>query len=152
MADQSVREILCRCAMIAHQLSSLFALAIVGPTLASLVISVAGCNRVEAQPPSPAKPPEVFYTTPAQETVTEFEEFTGRTDTIKKVEIRARVSGYLDKVLFADGADVKEGQLLFQIDPRWFRADAERAAAVATQAKAHFDRLDREVARDRPLV
>jgi RND family efflux transporter MFP subunit len=138
--------------MIARYPSVVSAFGIASAALALLAIVTTGCNRVEAQPPPSPKPPEVFYTTPAQETVTEFEEFTGRIDTIKKVEIRARVSGYLDKVLFTDGADVKEGQLLFQIDPRWFRADADRAAAVAKQAKAHFDRLDREVARDRPLV
>lgn len=119
----------------------------------ALLLASSGCNaHTEAQQPPPAKPPEVFYTTPSQETVTEFEEFTGRTAAINTVELRSRVSGYLDKVLFTDGAEVKSDALLFQIDPRSFQAESERATANVKQTKAHFDRLDREVARDRPLV
>lgn len=117
------------------------------------LVAITGCNNhTDAPPPPPAKPPEVFFTTPTQETVTEYEEFTGRTAAINTVELRSRVSGYLDKVLFTDGAEVKKNSLLFQIDPRSFQADSERAAANVAQAKAHFDRLDREVARDKPLV
>ena len=122
-------------------------------SVGALLLAVAGCNaRTDAQQQPPPKPPEVFYTTPTQETVTEYDEFTGRTAAINTVELRSRVSGYLDKVLFTDGTEVKERTLLFQIDPRQFQAESERASANVSQAKAHFDRLDREVARDKPLV
>ncbi len=94
----------------------------------------------------------MYYTTPSQETVTEYEEFTGRTAAINTVELRSRVSGYLDKVAFTDGTEVNQGDLLFQIDPRPFQAESERVTANVSQAKAHLDRLEREVARDRPLV
>ena len=70
--------------------------------------------------------------------MSEYEEFTGRTAAVKTVEIRARVSGYLDKVLFADGAEVKAGDMLFHIDPRWFKAAADQAAANVSQYESRI--------------
>ncbi|HEY4308680.1 MAG TPA: efflux RND transporter periplasmic adaptor subunit [Pirellulales bacterium] len=118
--------------------------------LAGLATST-GCNRKAAGPP-PVKIQQVMYTTPVEEVVSEYEEFTGRTAAMKTVEIRARVSGYLDKVNFADGAEVKIGDLLFQIDPRWFKASADQAAANVSQYESRIERLDRQVTRATPLI
>ncbi len=119
-------------------------------SLAALV-PLAGCNR-QAAPPPAAKVQQVMYTTPSEEVVSEYEEFTGRTAALRTVEIRARVSGYLDKILFEDGKDVKEGDLLFQIDDRWFRAQADQAAANLNQYEVRTERLDRQVKRATPLI
>jgi len=118
--------------------------------MAFLTIAL-GCNRL----PPPAGPPkaqDVLYTTPVEEIVTEFEEFTGRTWSVKSVDIRARVSGYLDKVAFVDGADVKTGDLLFEIDPRSYTAEAAQSASMVEQYKARIERLERQVARAKQLM
>ncbi len=146
------------CTHVSSQLSSRVAcrrrlsLALCALAALSVLATAPGCNKVEAQAPPPSKPPEVFFCTPTQQTVTEYEEFSGRTWAIPTVELRARVSGYLDKALFTDGAEVNKDDLLFEVDPRPFQAEYDRTTANVQQAKAHFDRLDREVVRDRPLV
>ena len=125
-------------------LTSVLVLVIVGPT-------ISGCGRAEGGPAA-VKPQQVMYVTPAEEVVSDYEEFTGRTAAVKTVEIRARVSGYLDKVHFADGAEVKAGDLLFQIDPRWFKAEADQAGANVSQYESRIERLGRQVARAAPLI
>jgi RND family efflux transporter MFP subunit len=76
---------------------------------------------------------------PIEQDVTEWDEFTGRLEPIKSVEVRARVSGYLDSIHFTDGQLVKKGDLLFVIDPRPY-------AAVADRAKAELDRTRAQLA------
>ncbi len=110
-----------------------------------LVISslgVSGCKREEAEKKS--KPPEVFFEEPISETVTEYQEFTGQTMAKETVEIRSRVSGYLDKTGFTDGDIVSKGSLLFQIDDRPYKAESDRTAAALKQAAAHFERLKKQ--------
>jgi len=119
--------------------------------LAPAAAALVGCNRAPAAPPAP-KPQQVLFVTPREEIVSEYEEFTGRTAALRAVEIRSRVSGYLDKVLFADGADVKAGEVLFEIDPRWFKAAADQAAGTVSQYEARIERLDRQVKRATPLI
>jgi RND family efflux transporter MFP subunit len=79
---------------------------------------------------------------PASREVTDFAEFTGRTAASKAVELRARVSGYLTQVAFKDGSEVKEGDLLFEIDPRPYRADLEKAEAGVAQAQARLKQAE----------
>jgi membrane fusion protein, multidrug efflux system len=81
--------------------------------------------------------PQVVVARPIAKEVRDHEEFTGRTDAVSKVDIRARVSGYLVKVCFKDGDDVKQDQLLYEIDPRPFQADLD-------QAKGNVERLEAE--------
>ncbi len=100
-----------------------------------------GCTQ-EAPKLAPTKPPVVLVSTPVSDEVTEFEDFTGRTDAVFSVEVRARVTGYLEKVNFKDGAEVKEGDLLFQIDPRIYQAELDRAEATILQAEARLKRLE----------
>src|SRR5258708_40196410 len=83
----------------------------------------------------------------------DWSEFTGRLEAVQSVEIRPRVSGYIDRIGFEEGARVKKGQILFRIDPRPFRAEAERQLAGRTRAlseldlaKANHDRAQRLIA------
>ncbi len=103
--------------------------------------NLGGCARPAAKPKT-AKPMPVNYVLPTREKVTEYEEFTGRTAAVEIVELRARVSGYLDKLHFQDGTDVQEGDLLFEIDNRPFVADEARTAAAVEQYEARVKRLE----------
>src|SRR3954452_19072370 len=112
--------------------------AALGLLVATVMAAVAGCKETQAKAP-PKKPPEVFVAQPTVDTVTEFEEFTGRTSAVFTVDVRARVSGYLDEVLFKDGSEVKQGQLLLLIDDRSYKAQADSAAAMLAQSVARRD-------------
>lgn len=116
-----------------------------------LLLSAAGCQKA-APKAAEVKPPEVFFAYPTEQTVTESELFTGRTMAVSTVEIRSRVTGYLDQVFFKDGADVEQGAELFLIDPRSYESAAARAAATVAQSQSRFDRLERQFARSRKLI
>lgn len=109
-----------------------------------------GCNRPA---PQKAAPPlqRVLYVTPATDQVTEYEEFTGRTAAVETVELRARVSGYLDQVSFDDGADIRKDEVLFKIDDRPFVAEEKRTAALVAQYEARINRLRSQEKRSREL-
>ncbi len=114
-------------------------------------VLVAGCNRTQAQPEAPP-PPEVMISLPVTRTVTDFEEFPGRIDAVRMVEVRCRVTGYLEKVLFTEGAEVKEGQVLFLIDARPYQATLAAADANLVQAQVHLNRLEADYRRASTLV
>src|SRR5262245_15032928 len=105
-----------------------------------------GCNN-RPPPVAPPKPPEVLVCLPVQKQVTDYEVFTGRTDAVEAVDVRARVTGYLDKVHFKDGDDVKQGQLLFEIDSRTYKAEYDKAEANVVLAEAHLRRLNADYTR-----
>jgi RND family efflux transporter MFP subunit len=109
-----------------------------------------GCQKAPAAVVKPP-PPEVVVETPTAEEVLEYEETTGRLVARESVEIRSRVSGYLDKAFFADGANVQEGQTLFQIDARPYEVELIRATANVDQSKARLQRLKRDEERKRRL-
>ena len=79
---------------------------------------------------------EVAVSQPIEREVTDYEDYTGRTDASQTVDVRARVTGYLVKVAFRDGAEVKKGDRLFEIDPRPYRAAVEQAEAEVKKAEA----------------
>lgn len=110
-----------------------------------------GCKPPPAKPPE-KKLPEVFVSAPSTQTVTEFEEFTGYVAAKEMIEIRARVSGYLDAMKFVEGAEVKKGDLLFEIDDRIYKANAANAAALVNEAKAKRDGLTSQFKRARDLL
>lgn len=110
-----------------------------------------GCKPPTAKPPE-KKPPEVFTSLPSKQQVTEFEEFTGYTAAKQMIEIRSRVSGYLDAIKFVEGAEVKEGDLLFEIDDRIYKANAANAAALVNEAKAKRDGLTSQFKRAQDLL
>jgi RND family efflux transporter MFP subunit len=85
---------------------------------------------------APTKPPEVLFDYPIEKTVTDFEDFIGRTVAFDTAVIRSQVTGYLDEIKFKDGADVKKDEVLFVIDPSQLQAQVESAKAVLVQAKA----------------
>ncbi len=116
-----------------------------------VMIITAGCNRVEKKP-EPPPPMSVMFVTPTTEEVTEFEEFTGRTAATEVVELRSRVSGYLNSVHFEDGVQVKKGDVLFKIDDRPFVAEEQRASAAAAQIEARIKRLASQLGRAEELM
>ena len=101
----------------------------------------ASCQKAPAPPGGAGAPPAptVTVSQPESKEVTEWDEYQGRLDAVATVEIRARVTGYLDSVHFTDGAEVKQGDLLFMIDPRPYRADLDRAEAELLQAQTRFE-------------
>jgi RND family efflux transporter MFP subunit len=107
-------------------------------------VALAGCNKTATTPTAPAEPVKVIVTYPTTDGITDTEEFPGHLDPVAKVDVRSRVTGYLEKIHFVDGADVKAGDRLFQIDPLPYAAEAERAKAAVTQAVAKRDRLKKD--------
>jgi membrane fusion protein, multidrug efflux system len=83
-------------------------------------------------------PPMVTVATPLARNVVQWDEYTGRFEASERVTLRARVSGYIDRVHFADGADVKQGDLLFTIDRRPFEIAVESAHADVARAQAQL--------------
>src|SRR5262245_51933460 len=84
-----------------------------------------GCKRKSDV--APPQPPTVSVILPVAREVVEWDEYIGRIESPETVEVRARVSGYLDKVHFKEGKEVKKGDVLFTIDPRPYRAEHDRA-------------------------
>lgn len=98
-----------------------------------IALAIAGCSQGNARPTPPGpstEPPEVTVTRPVEKPVVDFEEFTGRTDAVDTVDIRARVTGFLEQTKFSDGDEVEENALLYVIDHRPY--DADKTAAQAT--------------------
>ena len=99
--------------------------------------ALAGCAR---KPPEPVKtdPPTVVVDYPVAQKVTDYEDFAGRTEAFKVVELKSRVTGYLKKIHFKDGQDIEEGKQLFDIDNRAYKAEADRAYAALNKAQKHL--------------
>jgi RND family efflux transporter MFP subunit len=102
----------------------------------------------QAAPP----PPPVTVATPLMQKITEWDEFTGRYEATAAVEVRARVSGYLQAINFADGAMVKKGDVLFTIDPRPYQTSVDRAKADLDTANARLAWADSQLERSKALV
>lgn len=112
---------------------------------ALIAAALAGCERNEQQPTQQAAPPpSVSVSVPVQRQIVEWDEYTGRFDATQTVDVRARVSGYLDEVRFKDGQQVRQGDVLFIIDPRPFERSLEQARAelFAAQTKVQNAKLD----------
>ncbi len=97
-------------------------------------------------------PPPVTVATPLVKRIVEDDEFVGRFDAVAQVNVRARVSGYLDAVHFTDGSLVEEGQLLFTIDPRQFDTAMRQAQAQIGVAQATFDFAEEQLERAENLI
>lgn len=117
-----------------------------------IVAVVAGCQKPVAKPKEDPPPQEVIFVTPTRSQVAEYEEFAGRTWAVNTVDVRARVSGYLERVEFNDGELVTEDELLAQIDDRSFKAELDRAEASITQFQARFDKLEKQETRAAQLL
>lgn len=119
-------------------------------TLAALTAASSGCQRNGSKGPPP-KTPEVIVSAAFAKKIIDHEDFTGRLEAFKKVDIQSRVTGYLEKIHFKEGGFVKAGDILFEIDPRPYKADLDRAAAAVLQAKARLKRLEYDLARAQAL-
>lgn len=115
------------------------------------LLSVVGCSRPETSAAS-LPPVQVTVAKPLVRTVTDYEDFIGRTKAAEYVEVRSRVTGYLVKIQFDDGDEVQRGQDLFEIDPRPFRADYNKALADVKVAEADARHRQADVDRNRPLA
>jgi RND family efflux transporter MFP subunit len=121
------------------------------PTLAYLIAAaLSGCSSQAT--PTPAPPPKVSVAAALARNVTEWDEFTGRLEAVESVEIRPRVTGYIESVHFTEGGLVKKGDLLFVIDPRPYRAELDRAQAELNRAQAHAQLADSDLARSEKLL
>jgi RND family efflux transporter MFP subunit len=109
-----------------------------------------GCGK-KVQQPTPA-PPTVSVIQPVEREVVEWDEYTGRLESPETVEIRARVSGYLDKVHFREGKEVKKGDLLFTIDRRPYQAEFDRADADHQRAESQAELAKNDAERAKRLI
>jgi RND family efflux transporter MFP subunit len=120
--------------------------------LAACLAAVAmGCNE-NAAPTSEKRPADVVVTTPITDEVEDYQDFTGRLDALKTVDIRARVSGFVLTAPFKEGDYVHEGDILFQIDPQSYRADANLAASNLKLAQADENLQQKNSARARVMI
>ncbi|CDF84510.1 Resistance-Nodulation-cell Division (RND) multidrug efflux membrane fusion protein MexE precursor [Pseudomonas knackmussii B13] len=116
------------------------------PLALAAVLVLSACGK--AQDTAQSMPaPKVSVAEVIEQPINEWDEFTGRLEAPESVELRPRVSGYIDKVTFREGALVKKGDLLFQIDPRPFQAEVHRLEAQLQQAKANQVRTANEASR-----
>ena len=119
-----------------------------GAILMSAFLVACGSSEQQGQMPTP----HVETATPLVERVADWDEFTGRFESPEHVDVRARVSGYLDAVHFEDGAQVEAGQLLFTIDPRPFQAELAAANGRLTQARAELSQARTDLSRAERLI
>ena len=118
---------------------------------ASLLL--AGCKPAFTAPASAAPPaPAVTVADVEERTITEWDEFIGRLEAVDSVEIRPRVAGYIERVAFTAGKEVKKGELLFQIDARPYAAELARAEAELAQARSAGGLAARSLERSRKLA
>lgn len=115
-----------------------------------LAIAVAGCGQ--RKPQAAVAPPVVSVVQPVQREIVEWDEYIGRLESPATVEIRARVSGYLDKVHFKEGKEVMKGDLLFTIDQRPYRAEFDHADAEYQRAVSQTELAKNDAERAKRLI
>ncbi|MCG8691186.1 MAG: efflux RND transporter periplasmic adaptor subunit, partial [Minwuiales bacterium] len=112
--------------------------ATVGLAVAATALLLAACQEQQAEAPPPAAP-QVTVAQPIVREVEEWDEYTGRFVPVERVEVRARVSGYLDDLQFQEGAIVEQGDLIAIIDQRPFEITVRNAEAAVAEARAAAD-------------
>lgn len=121
-----------------------------GKFISAILIALAlgGCADKRKPIAAPTAPPVVTVAKPVVMDFQPHADFTGRTEAIEEVEVRPRVSGFLESIYFQPGTDVKQGDVLFEIDPRPYRAEVDRleaevarAESVSKQAEVEYVRL-----------
>lgn len=124
----------------------------IAAVLVIAVAAVVGWRLVDSSNAAPAQaapppPPAVTVSEPLRREIIEWDEFTGQFASVEYVEVRARVTGFLQGVHFEDGQIVKKGDLLFTIDPRQFEAALASAKAQLAQSQSRLDLANRQLAR-----
>jgi membrane fusion protein (multidrug efflux system) len=122
------------------------------PALVAATLLVAACGRTELPAPAAAQPPAVTVARVARQDVTPRATFTGRIDAVNKVDLRARVQGFLEQRLFEEGMDVKEGQLLFVVEKPPYEAAVDDAKGAIERAEGALKLANVEVERFQELV
>lgn len=112
------------------------------------IAHIAACR--EAPPPPPA--PQVTVAAVVGRDVTDWDEFTGRFEAVNTVDVRPRISGYVQRVTFAEGATVQQNDVLFVIDPRPYEAEVARAEADLERARSRAQLAGSELERAQRLV
>jgi RND family efflux transporter MFP subunit len=120
-------------------------------TLLMLATALAGCGDSQRAAPAPP-PPTVTVAKPVQNNIVDHDEYVGRFVAVDAVEVRARVSGYLEGVHFKDGQIVKQGDLLFTIDKRPFQNALDQARANLQLARSNLTYAEADLTRGRQLV
>lgn len=115
-----------------------------------VALLVGGCNRDDQHGAGP-KVPVVRVSVPVEREVTDYDYFTGRTDAVEFVELRPRVTGYVDSIDFKAGKEVKKGQVLFQIDPRPYKAQLDLAESRVAFSVASYKLAVANLARGKAL-
>ena len=128
-----------------------FGLALPTLVVGAFVVLFAVRSR-SAAPQRPPPPPAVTVAPVERKDIVEWEEFTGRIEPVESVEVRPRVSGYIQEVKFQSGELVKKGAVLFMIDPRWHQAEFDRRKAEFEQASVRSENAKREAARTEQLL
>jgi RND family efflux transporter MFP subunit len=125
-----------------------------GPILsiAAAAALLSGCSQGKAAQQQPTPAASVTVAPVEQREIVEWDEFTGRTEPVESVEVRPRVSGYIQEVRFQSGQLVKKGDVLFMIDPRWHQAEFDRLQAQAARAKVELDNAKRAADRTQQLL
>jgi len=117
----------------------------------ALLLFVIGCSA--AKPKSASAPPaKVTVTTVLEQDITDFDDFVGRTEASETVEVRSRVSGYIDSIQFQDGSQVEKGQLLFEIEPDLYNAINDQSLARIELWNAKKDLAEKKLARSKLLL
>jgi RND family efflux transporter MFP subunit len=120
------------------------------PLALGLAALAAACSKGPQLASVP--PPEVAVSPPVEQTAIQYFSTTGRTAAVEEVDVRARVGGYLMKVNFQDGRDVKAGDVLFEIDPRPYEAEVMRAEGDLAKWQAQLRKAEADVARNTRLL
>ena len=120
--------------------------------MVAATLAVLAAMPALAQDGPPAQPPTVTVSNPLVQELVEWQEFTGQFDAVGYVEVRARISGYLDSIHFEDGQIVEQGDLLFVIDPRPFESALAAATAQHASAEARADLARQQLARAESLL
>jgi RND family efflux transporter MFP subunit len=132
--------------------SSLFRTVWVPVALLLSVSALTGCDSSPRAAGAEPRPPQVTVAKPVKRLVSDYDEYVGRFVAVDAVEIRARVSGYLEAIHFKDGQLVKKGDLLFTIDRRPFEATLAQTQANLAQARANLAFAQADLERGQNLV
>lgn len=116
---------------------------------AAALLAAAACSQ---QTPQAPPPPTVAVAAPLQRSITDWDDYVGRFEAIEDVEIVPRVSGNITRIAFREGLAVGKGQLLYEIDPRPFRAALAQAEAEVARARANAAVAQSELARAATLL
>src|SRR5882762_4452206 len=123
---------------------------LIAMAMLSMDLLLTGCGKHDSK--SAPAPPVVSVVQPVAREVIEWDEYIGRLESPESVDLRARVSGYLDKVHFKEGKEVKKGDVLFTIDPRPYQAEYDRAEAERQRAESQADLAKNDADRARHLI